>query len=230
MSGGLFILVGIIVLVAVLASGSGNRGGEVVGNPDAEGASGTPIERVDTQEFEGSGGGEQSFRAGGGITLFRLTHSGSTVQNFIVSVRQDGDIVDQLVSVVGDFEGTKAVALPVGDYVMEVRPEAGEWTAQIDQEVPQEAPAPPIELSGTGQSATEFFALEAGPATFRLSNEDARDGPFIPALVRSDGTRISTIVNERGAYDSRETVEIKEAGIYLIDVISNGDWEIDVSQ
>lgn len=227
--GGLFILVGIIVLVAVLASGSGDSNGDVSAQPtDASGSPAPALERVDRQEFSGEGAAEQTFQAGGGLTLLRFTHSGSSSTNFIVAVSQDGQLVDQVVNSIGDFEGTKAVALPVGDYVMEVRPGAGEWTAQIDQSVPEDAPSPPVEFSGSGQSATEFFSLEAGTTGFRLSHEG--QGVFIPSLVRSDGTRVQSIVNESGDFSTRTSVEIKQAGIYLIDVLANGDWEIEVSQ
>ncbi|MEX2587289.1 MAG: hypothetical protein WD602_04755 [Actinomycetota bacterium] len=227
--GGLFILVGIIVLVAVLASGSGDST-DVAGDApvDASGSPVAPIERVDRQEFSGEGDTKENFKAGGGLTLLRFTHSGGSATNFIVTLSQDGQMIDQVVNAIGDYEGTRAVPLPVGDYVMEVRPGAGEWTAQIDQSVPEDAPAPPAEFSGSGQSATEFFKLEAGSADFRLRHEG--QGVFIPGLVRSDGTRAGSIVNESGDFSSRVTVNIKAAGIYLVDVLANGDWEIEVTQ
>lgn len=228
-SGGLFILVGIIVLVAVLASGSRDSGDDVTAQAtDASGSPAPPLERVDRQEFSGSGAAEERFEAGGGLTLLRFTHSGSSATNFIVTVSQDGQLIDQVVNAIGDFEGTRAVALPVGNYVMEVRPGAAEWTARIDQSVPEDAPAPPVEFSGSGQSATEFFSLEAGSVDFRLSHKG--EGVFIPSLVRSDGTRVETIVNESGDFSSRVAVNVKAAGIYLIDVLANGDWEIEVTQ
>lgn len=226
--GGLFILVGIIVLVAVLASGSRDSDDLAAPPTDASGSPVPPVERVDRQEFNGDGATEENFKAGGGLTLLRFTHSGGGASNFIVTVSQDGQLIDQVVNAIGPFEGTRAVSLPVGDYVMEVRPGAGEWTAQIDQSVPEEAPPPPVEFSGSGQSATEFFSLEAGSVDFRLLHEG--EGVFIPSLVRSDGTRVESIVNESGDFSSRVTVNIKNAGIYLIDVLANGEWEIEVTQ
>lgn len=226
--GGLFILVGIIVLVAVLASGSGGGGGDPAAqSPDSDGSPAPPVERVESREFEGEGGAELEFRAGGGLTLFRFTHAGR-LKNFIVTVSQNGSNPVQVVNAIGDFEGTRAVPLPIGDYVMEVRPQAGEWTAEITQEVPEEAPAPPVEFSGTGQSATDFFSLEAGPATFRLSHDG--EGIFIPSLVRSDGTRVKSIVNETGNFNSRVTVQINDPGIYLIDMLAQNDWVVEVTQ
>lgn len=225
--GGILLFVGAIILTIVLVNSSDE--GPTVAAPVPTGGPGTPepprIERVDSQRFEGSGSKQQTFKAGGGLTVISLTHEGR--RNFVVTFGQ-GEDMQLLVNQIGNFEGSKAVGLPVGDYTLDIATQ-GEWTVEIDQSVPTEANAPPKKLEGDGVEASDFFALAVGPARFRLTHEG--DGFFAPQLIKaSDGTVITLLANELGRFTGEKTVEIHEAGIYLVDVTAVGRWTIDISQ
>lgn len=234
--GGAVILVAIAVTVGVLVGiGGGNRGdkGKTVTAADVPApetnqdsgnrATGKGISRVDTQSFEGKGSKTQSFKAGGGLTIIRLTHRGPT--NFVVQFGQ-GDTKQLLVNEVGQFAGSKALGLPAGSYSFEIET-TGEWTIQVDQSVPKSAAAAPQKLNGKGQVASNFFSLKEGTAKFRLNYSGG--GLFAPSLIKSDGTPVTLLANELGKFTGEKEVQVT-SGIYLVDVISSGDWVIDVSQ
>lgn len=222
--GGSLLLIGAVVLVVVLVVSS-NEGPMVAAPSPEPGAEGQAIEEVDQQEFSGQGSKQQNFQAGGGLTIFTLTHEGG--RNFVVQFGQ-GDDMRLLVNEIGNFEGSKAVGLPVGDYVLDIAT-LGSWTVKISQSVPEEAPAPPKKLEGDGAEASEFFSLKPGPATFRLNYEG--QGLFAPQLIKaSDGTVITLLANELSNFSGEKTVEIAEEGIYLVDVAAAGTWSVDISQ
>jgi hypothetical protein len=189
-------------------------------------AAGDP-ERTETapsQSFEGTGKKSQTFKAGGGLTVIKLAHRGSS--NFVVLYGQ-GQANQLLVNEVGKYEGSRALGLPAGDYTLEIDT-AGEWAVSIDQSVPTTAEAPPQKLSGTGQAATKFFALKPGTASFRVSHEGA--GLFAPYLLKADGKGLTNLANELGKFSGEKKVDITEEGVYVVDVSATGPWSIDVSQ
>ena len=223
---GALLLIGIVALVVVLVASSDEGPMVAAPKPDAGGGA-TPqrIEKVASQEFEGQGNKKQNFQAGGGLTVFTLSHEGP--QNFVVQYGQ-GSNMQLLVNEIGNFEGSKAVGLPVGTYTLDIATR-GQWKVTIDQSVPTEAPAPPKKLEGSGSEASDFFSLKAGPARFRLSYDG--EGLFAPTLIKaSDGTVITLLANELSRFNGEKTVEIAEDNIYLVDVTASGRWTIDVSQ
>lgn len=229
--GGTLLLVGLVVLVVVLVN-SGAQEGPMVAAPEPGGAAGedgTPqrIERVAGQEFEGNGSQTQNFEAGGGLTIITMSYEGRQTQNFIVSI-QYGDTFELLANERGSFQGSRALGIPAGNHELDITA-VGDWTINVDQSIPTEAPAPPKTLEGEGVRASEFFALEAGPATFKLTH---RGGNFFgPRLVKaSDGTVITLLANEQGDFSGDKVVEMAEDGLYLVDVIATGEWEIEVAQ
>ena len=223
---GVLLLVAIAVTVGLLAAN--NNEGPVVAAPEPSAAPGQElprVEKVESQEFEGQGSKKQTFKAGGGLTVFTLTHEGS--QNFVVQYGT-ADNQNLLVNEIGEFSGSKAVGLPVGDYTLDIATR-GRWSVNIDQSVPTEAPLPPKKLEGTGATASEFFSLKAGPARFRLTYNGT--GLFAPQLINAaDGTVITLLANELSDFRGDKTVEIVADGIYLVDVTAGGAWTIDVSQ
>ncbi len=224
--GGVLLLIGVVVLVVVLMVNT-REGPMVAAPPPAPGPDGQPqrIERVQEQEFEGRGSKKQNFKAGGGLTIFTLTHKGP--QNFVVQFGQ-GTNMQLLVNEIGNFQGSKAIGLPVGEYTLDIATN-GQWTVGIDQSVPEEAPAAPKKLEGTGATASEFFSLKTGPARFRLTYDGG--GLFAPQLIKaSDGTVITLLANELSKFNGEKTVQVPEDGIYLVDVTASGKWSIDVAQ
>lgn len=239
---GCLILVAIAVTVGVLVGIGGDRGeGEEIVNAadvpgpevnEGDGGGGQsvesedgdkPVARVGTQNFEGKGSKKETFKAGAGLTIVRLTHSGAA--NFVVQFGQ-GDGQQLLVNEIGKFAGSKALGLTAGTYTLDIST-VGRWSVQIDQTVPGSAESPPQKLQGKGQVATNFFSLKDGEATFRLNHTGS--GLFAPNLIKSDGTPVTLLANELGKFNGSKKVEVSK-GIYLVDVMSKGEWTIDVQQ
>jgi len=223
---GVLVLITIAVTVGLLVAN--NNEGPVVAAPERSAAPGQElpsVEKVEGQEFEGTGSNTQRFKAGGGLTVFTLTHEGRA--NFVVQYGA-GETQNLLVNEIGNYEGSKAVGLPVGDYTLDIATR-GKWSVKIDQSVPTEAPLPPKKLEGDGAAASEFFSLKAGPAKFRSTYKGA--GLFAPQLINSaDGIVVTLLANELSDFTGEKTVEIYADGIYLVDVTASGPWTIDVSQ
>lgn len=223
---GVLLLIAIAVTVGLLVAN--NNEGPVVAAPERSAAPGEElprIEKVEGQDFEGTGSKLVNFKAGGGLTVFTLTHEGRA--NFVVQYGV-GDTQNLLVNEIGNYQGSKAVGLPVGTYTLDIATR-GKWSVDIDQSVPTEAPLPPKELEGEGAAASEFFSLKAGPAKFRITYKGA--GLFAPQLINSaDGAIITLLANELSDFTGEKTVEIATDGIYLVDVTAAGPWTIDVSQ
>ena len=193
----------------------------------ADRSPGAEAERTETApglSLEGKGKKSQTFNAGGGLTIIKLAHRGPS--NFVVLYGQ-GQATQLLVNEVGLYEGSRALGLPAGDYILEIDT-TGDWAVQIDQSVPTTAEAPPQTLSGDGQAATKFFSLKPGTARFRVSHEG--DGFFAPYLLKADGTGLTNLANELGKFSGDKTVDIAAEGVYVVDVSANGPWSIDVSQ
>jgi hypothetical protein len=223
----------LIAVIVILALQTGQDRRETTAGPKAEetpaGEEGKeePTRReVDTQSFEGTERmARPSFKAAGGLAIFRLTHAGR--QNFVVLVKQGERIASLVVNTVGPFDGSKAVGLPAGDYTMDIR-SSGRWSVEIDQPIPGSAPSAPQKFNGKGQGATSFFRLRAGNANFRMTHQG--DGIFAPNLVKADGTPVTLLANEVKRYTGSKQVPVPEDGIYLIDVIATDPWSIDISQ
>jgi hypothetical protein len=223
---GVLVLIAIAVTVGLLVAN--NNEGPVVAAPERTAAPGEElprVEKVEGQDFEGSGSKVVNFKAGGGLTVFTLSHEGRA--NFVVQYGSGGT-QSLLVNEIGNYEGSKAVGLPVGDYTLDIATR-GKWSVDIDQSVPTEAPLPPKKLEGEGAAASEFFSLKAGPARFRITYKGA--GLFAPQLINSaDGSVVTLLANELSDFTGEKTVEIFADGIYVVDVTASGPWTIDVSQ
>lgn len=238
--GGALLVVGAVALVVVLVT-SGPEEGPMMAAPDNGGAGNgdsARIERVDSQSFEGDGNGTVDFRGGGGLTILSVSHNGGPLQNFIVWL--DGEDRKLLANELGNYEGSRAVGLEIGDYTLDITA-GGSWTVQIDQSIPSEAPAPPKTLEGSGPQASDYFYLAAGEVSFTISHDS--DAPFYAFLMKaSDGEDLGALVSraipdEQRAFSGFEvTRSVPQEGIYLINVEGGmrerplGEWEIEVSQ
>ena len=93
---------------------------------------------------------------------------------------------------------------------------------------PKEEPAP-INLSGSGPTATDPFNLESGLAIFRMSYQGDRN--FIVNLLDGSGTPPAgaLLANELGAFEGSQA-EQTEAGQHILDVKASGPWTITIEQ
>lgn len=85
-----------------------------------------------------------------------------------------------------------------------------------------------LSLTGSGQTATEGFALRSGMAIFNMTHTGNRN--FAVWLLGPDGDRIDLLANAIGNFKGQDGLGIKAAGEYVLDVSADGPWTIQVNQ
>lgn len=85
-----------------------------------------------------------------------------------------------------------------------------------------------IQLSGTGQQASQKFDLESGLSLFKMTHVGTSN--FSIWLYDSSGQRIELLVNESGNFDGSKAVGITKKGEYILDVSASGKWTVDIEQ
>jgi hypothetical protein len=91
-------------------------------------------------------------------------------------------------------------------------------------------PPAPIDLSGTGQLATNAFTLEDGLAVFQASCSTCQ-GNFIMEIDHADGSLVDTPINVTGSYSGSVAKEMS-AGQYILSVSADPGvaWSVEITQ
>jgi hypothetical protein len=165
-----------------------------------------------------------------GLTLIRSRHNGQ--RNFIVQLLdKDAKTIDLVANVIGAYDGTKAIRVPVvGQYTLNIQAD-GNWTIDILQpgpaELAQNAKLPQT-FSGQGAQITPFFAAQTGALRLALKHDGSRN--FIVILLDSRGQTVDLSANVIGTYEGSKIVRIPANGVYLFTVTADGAWSIDAGQ
>jgi hypothetical protein len=172
----------------------------------------------------------QKFTLTEGLSIFTMKHLGSS--NFAVWLMDgNGEKVELLANAAGDFMGAKGVGIfASGDYFLDIAAN-GPWTMDITQPKPETAQSVPVSFSGMGPQVSQFFTLNPGLATFKTKHNGENN--FIIWLLDSKGNKIDLLVNETGKFDGSKATDIKDGGIYCLDidaVDADGNWKIYISQ
>jgi hypothetical protein len=93
----------------------------------------------------------------------------------------------------------------------------------------------PINLKGTGNTATNKFALIKGLARFQISYSSSNEYEYFRIeLLNSDGKLIDFIVSEALSdtagvrYNGSKAINIPRNGEYLLNIDAKGDWTITI--
>lgn len=95
------------------------------------------------------------------------------------------------------------------------------------QSKPKQTPDP-ISLSGDGQQATNKFHLQKGLSSFKLAYNGS--DYFGVWLLDSAGNRVELLASHSGTFDGSKAVQIDTDGDYLLNVESEGQWTVDITQ
>lgn len=102
-------------------------------------------------------------------------------------------------------------------------------TKTCDSSITVSIPEPsPINLSGSGQKATQQFNLEAGLSIFTLMHSGSSN--FSILLMDGDGKYVSLLVNEIGSFSGSKAVKIDKAGPYILNITADGSWTVNITQ
>jgi hypothetical protein len=186
-----------------------------------------PIE-LPSYEFEGKGkSATDIFELESGLVTFKITHKGSS--NFSITLMDDaGEYVDLLVNVIGSHEGAKALGIKSsGKYICDIQAD-GNWTLKIEQPRPSTGDKPPLELSGKGQSISQFLELSSGLMKIEMKHKG--ESNFSVLLLDGNGDYIDLLANEIGNFEGTKAIGIDSSGIYIMSIEADGEWAINIEQ
>ena len=186
----------------------------------------TPMIEPEPITFSGTGQEATSkFKLEKGLSIFEMTHDGS--HNFIVwLLDSNGNNVELLANEIGSFDGSTAVGIvTAGYYLLDINADGG-WSVNIQQPRPSSAPKIPTTLTGSGNTASEMFYLDAGLVRFGMTHDGSHN--FIVWLLDSKGNNEELLVNEIGSFDGSKAIGVTKSGIYLLDISADGNWQISI--
>lgn len=154
--------------------------------------------------------------------MFQLTHNGRS--HFGVWLKDSkGQDVELLANEIGSFNGSKAVGVSTGEYILDVSAD-GNWTVNITQ--PRQSSASDTRsFSGTGQAATSLFHLGDGLVKFKLTHSG--ESHFGVWLKDKNGEDVELLANEIGTFDGSKAVGVSDDQ-YILDVSADGPWAITI--
>lgn len=160
-----------------------------------------------------------------GLFIVRIKHEGTS--NFIVRLLDASGREDQTIfNEIGRFHGTRGFELRRGSQCLIDVEADGAWQIEIVQPRPETADPAPQEYQGSGCTVTPFISLNEGLTIFKLRH--AGDSRFAAYLCNDQGRQIEQIVNVLGEFDGSKPYRVQEPGIYFLNVVADGKWEIEV--
>jgi len=116
-----------------------------------------------------------------------------------------------------------------GMYALDVQSEGG-WTVNVSQPKASYAPPPATQRwSGKYTQATPLFSLHAGSVVLHAVSANSAE-QFRATLLDQSGKWVGDIVNAPGAADEKVTIQVPADSVYVIQVLSDGDWIVEVQQ
>ena len=167
-----------------------------------------------------------------GLYIVQVEQNGTGL--FLVEISGD-TFYQQVIRGSGEIRATQAVGIPVeGLYWLNVTSN-GTWDVTLARPETNVPPAPPVKLNGTGPAVSDYVNLAAKTTSFSLMNDGA--GPFAVWLYNESGgfvfdptgTFVQPLPNHIGRYNETIEVAIPEAGRYVVNVMSDGAWEVAIS-
>ncbi len=183
----------------------------------------------------------------GGLAVIRLAHRGEG--DFVVRLTQadgsdievlgldevdddadeaeedddaDVDDVGLLVDATGEYQGSRALGLPAGDYRLEVTAD-GVWGVAFEQPRYLAGPELPVTIEGREAMATDPFETPGGTLRFEWEGEAQQD--FEIRVLDVDGEIVVRFFSGDGDVHEHDLPE----GLYLLDVNSTDHWQLRVS-
>ena len=94
---------------------------------------------------------------------------------------------------------------------------------------PTPTPLPrPIILTGTGQRFSSKFYLDIGLTVIRMEHEGQSN--FAVSLLDNQGLNVEKLVDGWGSFVGSTAIGVNRAGAYMLDVLADGQWMIEVDQ
>lgn len=172
-----------------------------------------------------SGTGPQatdSFELETGLVVLSAVHQAEGAFS-VTLLDETGEMVDLPASAIGSFEGSSAVGVGSGTYLLDVDAD-GPWTVTVEQPRPAKA----LEIrsfEGEAPTATAPFSLPGGLVRFEMSHSG--EGAFSVMLLDAEGNMLALPGSGVGRFDG-SAAESVPGGIYVLEVDADGPWTVDI--
>jgi hypothetical protein len=181
-------------------------------------------------QLSGAGNQNVPFALHAGLAVFQSLRSAN-----------DGYFYIDVDDAVGNHLGTIATgsvpvdisyAIPApadGTYALDVQSEGG-WTVNVSQPTAAYATPPAKQRWGGRYSqATPLFSLHAGQAAFHAVSPNSTQNWRV-TLLDQNGQWVADIVSGPSTPDVSVTIDVPADGVYLLQVLADGDWVVEVQQ
>jgi hypothetical protein len=177
-------------------------------------------------DFKGAEGtSTRQFPLNMGLAIVEFSYSGKEL--FTLWLKDmNGNYVEQLADARGSIQGSVGFNIArTGTYYCEVAGK-GNWTIRIKQPRPKNAQPVPVKFQGKGTAVTGFFTLNGTYNMFDIHNDGTTT--FSVVLKNGQGKKVIRLAHIRGSYDGSKGTAIQNAGIYFLQVESDGKWSVEV--
>lgn len=167
----------------------------------------------------------QEFYLDKGLTTFQMDHEGY----FTCGLQKNGSNTKLLnYPAFNTNEEGIAVSGDAGYYSLYIQAD-GQWNITISQPKPVTAAKPPLTLSGSGQKATQFFSIDNNVMwDLNITNDGSKS--FEITILDSNGSSESFVMENVGNFKNHPSaVDIDTPGLYLFNVKSDGNWQIQIT-
>ncbi|WP_130647694.1 hypothetical protein [Methanofollis fontis] len=226
-------LIATALILAVLLLGAGCLGSTPDTGTETPTLTPTPTTPAAAESvLSGTGNATRSVDLIGELLLFDMTADGSGP--FVVEISGQ-TIYDQVVHATAPYSGVQAVGTEEnGTYQVNVTAD-GDWTISIAEPPQERAQEIPFTFSGAGDSVSTWIDLPEGNVTFSASCDGGE--VFWVWLYNTSGAIIMDPTNtyvqpfhyEHCPFSGNATSTIPEAGNYLLNINSRGNWSISIS-
>jgi hypothetical protein len=183
-----------------------------------------------SHQLSGSSNQNVPFALKAGLALFQSVRSANGGYFYIDVDDAAGNQLGTIATGSIPVDISYVIPIPAdGMYALDVQSEGG-WTVNISQPTASYAAPPPMQRwSGKYSQATPLFSLHAGPAVFHAVSPTGAQNWRV-TLLDQGGRWVADIVSGPGATDQSATVEIPADGVYLVQVLADGDWTLEAQQ
>lgn len=165
------------------------------------------------------------FDLGQGLVVFHFDYKAGGYFSAAI-LTESGQQVDRLECAEGPMMGSKAIGVPAGTYVLDVKAQ-GPWSIGIEEPAPVAVQYPPLSYGAEGSMATPFFQTEGGPLLVTMNC--VASGDFVVTVMEAGGNSVALLANETGPFQGTRIISLRSDVNYLLNVEACGPWTISIN-
>jgi hypothetical protein len=181
-------------------------------------------------QLSGAGNQNVPFALHAGLAVFQSLRSANDGYFYIDVDDAAGNHLGTIATGSIPVDISYAIPIPAdGTYALDVQSEGG-WTVNVSQPTAAYATPPTKQRwSGRYSQATPLFSLHAGQAAFHAISPNSTQNWRV-TLLDQNGQWVADIVSGPSTPDVSVTIDVPADGVYLLQVLADGDWVVEVQQ